>query len=213
MTYINYGYESEDKDDYVIYNSKEENINFEEQNEKIDYECNIVFLGEESVNKNYIIKCYLNNQIIKCNNNNSLIGFEREVKKINWKGKNILLNLMDVASQEIFKTLTKCIYEKGNVFLIFFSYENEESFNRVNLWYDNIVKYKTSDNILIFIVGLNYDQSIEKLKTITNKELIEKNLDINNIEFILCDEKNIKSINKIFEDIIEKFDKNNKNSL
>ena len=115
----------------------------------------------------------------------------------------ITLNLINTAGQERFKTITKSIYENSNVFIIFFNYGNEESYNSVKLWYNNIDKYVNNiNNVLIYIVGINPQNSIDKLKNINNKEFIMNDLNIKNIEFKVCNENDIDSIRQLFNDLI-----------
>ena len=80
---------------------------------------------------------------------------------------------------------------------------NEESYNSVKLWYNNIDKYVNNiNNVLIYIVGINPQNSIDKLKNINNKEFIMNDLNIKNIEFKVCKENDIDSIRQLFNDLI-----------
>ncbi len=158
------------------------------------------------------MKCYIEDKIVTKNIFTSLIGFEQEEKQININGLQINLNLINVAGQERYKTITKTIYENSQVFMIFFDYQNEESYNSVKLWYENIYNYINDINdVLIYIVGINPQNSIDKLKNVNSKEFIINNLNIEKFEFKICHENDIDSIRNLFKDLIndgyEKFNK------
>ena len=150
------------------------------------------------------MKCYLEDKIIKEEDVfTSIIGFEKEEKLININGLEITLNLINTAGQERFKTIIKKIYEISQVFMIFFDYRNEESYKSVKLWYENINNYINNINdVLIYVVGINPQNSIDKLKNVNDKEFIINDLNIENIEFKICNNNDIDSIRQLFNDLI-----------
>ena len=196
-----------DDNEIDINNNKQIYNNLSIDNKSINNEgniqFNIVLLADEIVNKSYIMKSYVQDKIVESEYISSIIGFQNEEKVININDLKITLNLINTAGQERFKTITKSIYENSNVFIIFFNYGNEESYNSVKLWYNNIDKYVNNiNNVLIYIVGINPQNSIDKLKNINNKEFIMNDLNIKNIEFKVCKENDIDSIRQLFNDLI-----------
>ena len=180
-------------------------------NEKIEY--TIVFLADECVNKGDIIRCYKEDKKINSIENSSFIGIEKTEKNITKNNEEILLNLINVSSQERCKLIHKIIYEQGDGFLIFFSYEDKESFISVKLWYDNIIKYKKDlNNIPIFIVGINKKHSVKELRNLTEKILGEK-LGSKHFEFKNYNDKDIKRINSVINDLVYLLYKSKKNNI
>lgn len=203
----NISYEEKAIDDFIVIDEKSENINYEKELKKYT----IVLLGDEYINKRYIIRCYKEGKIIKSINNSSLIGFERLEKNIRINSDEILLSLINVSSQERSKVIHKIIYKNGDGFLIFFSYEDEESFISIKLWYDKIIEYKKNiNNCPIFIVGLHYSNSLKNLKNIS-REKFEEQLKSKKFEFKNCDESKFENINSVFNDLINLIYKLNKN--
>lgn len=173
-------------------------------NEKIEY--TIVFLADECVNKGDIIRCYKEDKKINSIENISFIGIEKTEKTITENNEEILLNLINVSSQERCKLIHKIIYEQGDGFLIFFSYEDKESFISVKLWYDNIIKYKKDLNkVPIFIVGINIKKSVKE-----TKKILEEKLGSKHFEFKNYNDKDIKRINSIINDLVYLIYKSNK---
>ncbi len=173
-------------------------------NEKIEY--TIVFLADECVNKGNIIRCYKEDKKINSIENISFIGIEKTEKTITENNEEILLNLINVSSQERCKLIHKIIYEQGDGFLIFFSYEDKESFISVKLWYDNIIKYKKDLNkVPIFIVGINIKKSVKE-----TKKILEEKLGSKHFEFKNYNDKDIKRINSIINDLVYLIYKSNK---
>ncbi len=173
-------------------------------NEKIEY--TIVFLADECVNKGNIIRCYKEDKKINSIENISFIGIEKTEKTITENNEEILLNLINVSSQERCKLIHKIIYEQGDGFLIFFSYEDKESFISVKLWYDNIIKYKKDlKKVPIFIVGINIKKSVKE-----NKKKLEEKLGSKHFEFKNYNDKDIKRINSIINDLVYLIYKSNK---
>ncbi len=173
-------------------------------NEKIEY--TIVFLADECVNKGNIIRCYKEDKKINSIENISFIGIEKTEKTITENNEEILLNLINVSSQERCKLIHKIIYEQGDGFLIFFSYEDKESFISVKLWYDNIIKYKKDlKKVPIFIVGINIKKSVKE-----TKKILEEKLGSKHFEFKNYNDKDIKRINSIINDLVYLIYKSNK---
>ena len=176
-------------------------------NEKIEY--TIVFLADECVNKGDIIRCYKEDKKINSIENSFFIGIEKTEKTITENNEEILLNLINVSSQERCKLIHKIIYEQGDGFLIFFSYEDKESFVSVKLWYDNIIKYKKDlNNVPIFIVGINKKYSGKELRNLT--QILREKLGPKQFEFKNCNDKDIKRINSVINDLVYLIYKSNK---
>ena len=176
-------------------------------NEKIEY--TIVFLADECVNKGDIIRCYKEDKKINSIENSFFIGIEKTEKIITENNEEILLNLINVSSQERCKLIHKIIYEQGDGFLIFFSYEDKESFVSVKLWYDNIIKYKKDlNNVPIFIVGINKKYSGKELRNLT--QILREKLGPKQFEFKNCNDKDIKRINSVINDLVYLIYKSNK---
>jgi small GTP-binding protein len=178
------------------------------QNEKKNF--SIVLLGDADVPKTHILNCYKNDKIKTDETNGSMIGIDDSEKHIEIDNIPIELQLIDTAGQEKFKAVTQSIYPKGDGFIIFFNYSNNESFDSITYWYNNIIEFSKFKKIPppTLIVGIfNNDDNINKEKNLdiikekikeTNKEIKSYNI----IGLIDCNYTKLEDIKKIFETIV-----------
>ena len=185
------------------------------QNEKKNF--SLVLLGDADVGKTHILNCYQNDKIID-ETNDSMIGINESEKNIEIDNIPIKLQLIDTAGQEKFKGTTQSIYTKGDGFIIFFNYSNNESFDSITTWYNNIFennKFKKIPPVTLIVGIVNNDDNInreknldvikEKIKEI-NKEIKSYNI----IGLIDCNYTKLEDINKIFDTIVIHLLKNGK---
>ena len=183
------------------------------QNEKKKF--SLVLLGDADVGKTYILNCYMNDKIDETNNS-MILGVKDSEKNIEIDNIPIELQLIDTAGQEKFKAVTQSIYPKGDGFIIFFNYSNNESFDSITYWYNNIIKFSKFKKIPppTLIVGIfNNDDNINKEKNLdiikekikeTNKEIKSYNI----IGLIDCNYTKLEDIKKIFDTIVNHLLKN-----
>lgn len=179
-----------------------------EKNNNETKKFSLVILGDDGVGKSNIINYYINEEMNTFNN--SIIGIQELEKIIKIGNEQVEVKLIDTAGQEKYKGVTKSIYKQGNGFIIFFNYSNNESFDSITYWYNNIIEFSKFKKIPppTLIVGIfNNDDNINKEKNLdiikekikeTNKEIKSYNI----IGLIDCNYTKLEDIKKIFETIV-----------
>ncbi len=148
-----------------------------------NYKC--VFVGYEGVGKTCVVNRIINNTFNP--HTFSTIGSMFISKKMHTcdttcSDNKCLINLdiWDTAGQERFASMLPIYYRGASLIILVFSLNDyEESFNRIVMLYDEILEYNQDAKMLL--IGTKYD---------------------------LCDEVDVKSINKFVEDhkyMIKKF--------
>ena len=146
----------------------------------------LVLLGDSGVGKTCLISRFITGQFEK--NIDSTNGASYASKKIEYpQGKTLVLDIWDTAGQEKYKSLTKFFYKSASMVILVYDITRKESYDNLkNYWYKEIQKYG-DPNIVLGIAG-------NKSDLYDNEAVPEKEAR----EFA-------KSINKLFEDIGNKF--------
>ena len=95
------------------------------------------------------------------------IGFEFLALNVRIKNKVIRLQIWDTCGQEIYRSLISSFYRNSSLAMIVYAIDNEESYNNLESWLDEI-KCQTHPNLKIFLIGnkidLEENRVIEKEK-------------------------------------------------
>jgi len=75
------------------------------------------------------------------------IGLDFHSKNVVINNKNIRLNFYDTAGQEKFKSLIPMYIRDANVIIIVYDISNEESYNNITNWMNDVKDLKRSDAI------------------------------------------------------------------
>lgn len=98
------------------------------------------------------------------------IGFEFLALNVRIKNKVIRLQIWDTCGQEIYRSLISSFYRNSSLAMIVYAIDNEESYNNLESWLDEI-KCQTHPNLKIFLIGNKID--LEENRVI-EKEKAEK---------------------------------------
>ena len=107
------------------------------------------------------------------------IGFEFLSFNIKIKDQIVKLQIWDTCGQEVYRSLISSFYRNSSLAIIVYSIDNQESFDNLESWLDEI-KSQTHPNLKIFLIGNKADLEDQRVvKTKEAEELAkEHNLDL-----------------------------------
>ena len=179
------------------------------KNKDYDYIFKLVLIGDTCVGKSCILVRFSDD--IFDDNYVTTIGVDFRFKTMVVKNKVVKIQIGDTAGQERYRSITTAYYRGAAAIIICCDCTNEESFNNIKNWVEEIGKYTDKDAVdkMVFMnkCDLTEDRCIKK-------EDIDKFEKENGIKVLEVSAKTGEGIDKGFEYIIEKLiDKNdNKNS-
>ena len=109
------------------------------------------------------------------------IGFEFMTFFIRVDGKAIKLQIWDTCGQEVYRSLISSFYNNSALAIIVYSIDNDESFNHLEFWL-NELRNKGNPDINIFLIGNKVD--LEDNRKVTKEEAIDF-VDNNKIKLFL----------------------------
>src|SRR3569833_3374668 len=109
-----------------------------------DHLFKLLLIGDSGVGKSCLLlrfadKSYTDSYI-------STIGVDFKIRNIELDGKKIKLQIWDTANQEHYKTITSSYYRGAHGIAIVYDVTDQESFNNVRNWLQEIDKF-ASDNV------------------------------------------------------------------
>jgi small GTP-binding protein len=149
-------------------------------NEKdVVFSFKIVICGANAVGKTCLFNRYCFNSFEFDSSPTIGINFHSVYLKINYREnpdeskENFIVNsIFDFGGQERFKPLLPRFIEGANGALLVFDLVNNLTFDQLDFWYDQIIKYAVNSDIPILLVGTKSDL-LDKTPT---SEIVEDNL-------------------------------------
>ena len=84
------------------------------------------------------------------------VGFEFLTFNVKVEDKTVKLQIWDTCGQEVYRSLISSFYRSASLAIIVYSIDNEESFNNIEKWL-NDVKSQSNPNVKIFLIGNKAD--------------------------------------------------------
>ena len=119
-----------------------------------DLSFKIIIIGDQGVGKSCLS--------IKASRNyfedfySPTVGFEFVSFNVRIEDKNIKLQIWDTCGQEVYRSLISSFYRSASLAIIVYSIDNEESFNNIEKWLNDI-KTQSSPDVKIFLIGNKAD--------------------------------------------------------
>ena len=179
------------------------------KNKDYDYIFKLVLIGDTCVGKSCILVRFSDD--IFDDNYVTTIGVDFRFKTMVVKNKVVKIQIWDTAGQERYRSITTAYYRGAAAIIICCDCTNEESFNNIKNWVEEIGKYTDKDAVDKMVFMNKCDLTEERC---IKKDEIDKFEKENGIKVLEVSAKTGEGIDKGFEYIIEKLiDKNdNKNS-
>ena len=163
-----------------------------------------IILGHSSVGKTSILFRLYNNRFLK--NDEIPNNYEFNNINIQIKETKIEISFVDIPSKNTFDEFMGKNALSCELFILVYSIDDEESFNNLNYWKNEIKKYFNEKNPIILLLGNKLD-NIEERKVSTNQA--KKFSNDNDIDFFEeISAKNGDNIDKIFNECFIKIYKN-----
>ncbi|SMN18567.1 similar to Saccharomyces cerevisiae YFL038C YPT1 Rab family GTPase, involved in the ER-to-Golgi step of the secretory pathway [Maudiozyma saulgeensis] len=147
-------------------------------NSEYDYLFKLLLIGNSGVGKSCLLLRFSDDTY--SNDYISTIGVDFKIKTVELEGKTVKLQIWDTAGQERFRTITSSYYRGSHGIIIVYDITDQESFNGVKMWLQEIDRYATS-TVLKLLVGNKCD--------LTDKRIVEFDIakefaDANNMPFL-----------------------------
>jgi small GTP-binding protein len=119
----------------------------------------IIIVGDTCVGKSNILSRYIKNVFRE--DSKSTVGVELGNKLLKVKGTNTKLQIWDTAGQERYRSITSSYYKGSHGCFIVYDITNEQSFENVEKWFEQVQKEGSKD-VSIILVGNKCDLENER---------------------------------------------------
>ncbi|TYI91375.1 hypothetical protein E1A91_D03G187800v1 [Gossypium mustelinum] len=125
-----------------------------------DYLFKLLLIGDSDVGKSCLLLRFSDDSYLE--SYISTIGVDFKIRTVEQDGKTIKLQIWDTAGQERFRTITSSYYRGAHGIIIVYDVTDQESFNNVKQWLNEIDRYAT-ENVNKVLVGNKCDLSAKKV--------------------------------------------------
>ena len=150
-----------------------------EDAQKFDLSFKIIVLGDCGVGKTCLSMRASRNDFDE--HYTTTIGFEFLTINIRVNDSNIKLQIWDTCGQEVYRSLIASFYHSASLAIIVYSIDNENSFNHITEWL-NEVKLNSNPDIKLVLIGNKAD--LEDIRKVKKEEGEKLSID-NNMSFFM----------------------------
>ena len=129
------------------------------EDDSYDLLYKIIIVGDTCVGKSNILSRYIKNVFRE--DSKSTVGVELGNKLLKVKGTNTKLQIWDTAGQERYRSITSSYYKGSHGCFIVYDITNEQSFENVEKWFEQVQKEGSKD-VSIILVGNKCDLENER---------------------------------------------------
>ena len=131
----------------------------DQENGKFELTFKIIIIGDSGVGKSCLAIRALKNIFESLYQ--PTIGFEFMSSYIKIDGKIIKLKIWDTCGQEVYRSLISSFYNNASLAIMVYSINNENSFNNLDFWL-NEIRTKANPDINIILIGNKNDLENER---------------------------------------------------
>ncbi|KAF3450635.1 hypothetical protein FNV43_RR06724 [Rhamnella rubrinervis] len=157
-----------------------------------DHLFKLLLIGDSGVGKSCLLLRFADDSYIE--SYISTIGVDFKIRTVEQDGKVIKLQIWDTAGQERFRTITNSYYRGAHGIVIVYDVTDEESFNNVKVWLEEIDKFTTS-NVNKLLIGNKSDLTA---KRVVPSETAKAFADEIGIPFLETSAKNATNVEQAF---------------
>lgn len=89
----------------------------------------------------------------------STIGVDYFNKFLTHRNQDLKLQIWDTSGQERFRTITSSYYRNTQIYFIAFDFLDRESLNHVDMWLQEIERYRNPESVII-LLGMKADSKV-----------------------------------------------------
>jgi small GTP-binding protein len=168
---------------------------------------NINFLGDTTVGKTSIIKRHINKTFDE--GAIATIGIDNIKDEKEFDNKKYSFKIYDTAGQERYRSISLNYIKLGDGFLLVFSVDNRETFDKLDEWVQNIYDSVPVEEKVIFLVG----NKIDSPNRVVKKEEAEAYAQDKKFLYYETSAKTGEGIEQLFDELYNKiYNLNKKNS-
>ena len=157
----------------------------------------ILLIGESHVGKTEFISRFIDDKL-RSENLLIPIGINFKVKKINFKGKKIKLNIWDTDGQERIRNITQAFYKGAHALIFMYDVTDQNSFKNLSNWIKQVEAHGEK-NLVKVLVGNNCD----KLDRVVTEEEGKQLAEDFSIGFFETSPKTDKNVSEVFYYLID----------
>uniref|UniRef100_A0A3B3Z0R5 Uncharacterized protein n=1 Tax=Poecilia mexicana TaxID=48701 RepID=A0A3B3Z0R5_9TELE len=161
-------------------------------NPEYDYLFKLLLIGDSGVGKSCLLLRFADDTYTE--SYISTIGVDFKIRTIDMDGKTVKLQIWDTAGQERFRTITSSYYRGAHGIIIVYDVTEQESFNNVKQWLDEIDRY-ACENVSRLLVGNKSDLVSKKVVDAATAQDLASSL---KIPFLETSAKSADNVEKAF---------------
>ena len=162
----------------------------------------VLLLGDTTVGKTCFLMKYTDKTFQDIHM--ATIGLDYRLKTMTLKsGKDIKLQIWDIAGQDRFRAITKNYYKGSHGIILIYDVTNLQTFENVKNWVSQI-REEAANNVVIYIAANKIDMEAERKVSQKEGESLAQEL---GFPFMETSAKSGININETFEDLVERIDK------
>ena len=165
------------------------------------YMVKFIIVGDSGVGKSQIIIRFVHDKFDKAHG--PTLSFEYGSKHIIYNNTDYLVQIMDTAGQEQFKSITRGYYKESAVAIVVYDITDELSFNNIKDWLEDCKNLAPSKTLLV-LIGNKIDKEEERKIT---KEMGEEFATENGMLFFETSALSGIGIENVFQKCVENIDK------
>jgi small GTP-binding protein len=150
------------------------------------YRFKFIIIGDHEVGKTSLVRRFVENKF--SDDYRATIGLNIMSHSFDLYGNDVKVALYDVGAQKYFKRFRKTYYNGAQAAFIVFDLTNRETFDNIEVWFEELVDFIGKQDLPVVIVGNKKD--LEEQRVIKYKEGVEyvnelsTNHDISKISYI-----------------------------
>ncbi|KAI9204781.1 P-loop containing nucleoside triphosphate hydrolase protein [Polychytrium aggregatum] len=130
----------------------------------------VLLIGDSGTGKSSLLLRYTDDVWLQPDEVQATIGVDFKIKIADVDGRKYKLTIWDTAGQERFRTLTSSYYRGAHGVMFVYDVANRQSFENLQMWFEELETYSNTTEIVKIIVGNKCDRDIAGARQVTKRE-------------------------------------------